>query len=140
MLNAGWPVDSQGEMGASALHWAAFNGNAEMTRAILEHHPSLELKSDEHESTPIGWAIFGSGNSWHSDTGDYVGTVKAHWRRALLFRLTQKNSSCSEAVLKALEAYLQLLGTISRKRVYPERLTGTSEPSVKTATRAPAMS
>jgi Ankyrin repeat len=28
MLEAGWPVDTPGEMGATALHWAGFNGNA----------------------------------------------------------------------------------------------------------------
>src|SRR6202042_1939512 len=28
MLEAGWPVDTRGEMGATALHWAGFNGNA----------------------------------------------------------------------------------------------------------------
>ncbi|HMJ63142.1 MAG TPA: ankyrin repeat domain-containing protein, partial [Bryobacteraceae bacterium] len=35
MLEAGWPVDTPGEMGATALHWAGFNGNAEMAREIL---------------------------------------------------------------------------------------------------------
>jgi hypothetical protein len=41
MLEAGWPVDTRGEMGAAALHWAAFNGNAEMTREILPSIPRL---------------------------------------------------------------------------------------------------
>ena len=77
MLSAGWPVDTRGEMGASALHWAAFNGNAEMTREILRFRPTLELKSRDYESTALGWAVFGSGNSWHRETGDYVGTVQA---------------------------------------------------------------
>jgi hypothetical protein len=77
MLAAGWPVDARGEMGATALHWAAFNGNAEMTHEILKYHPSLELKSLEQESTAFGWAVYGSGNSWRSETGDYAGTVQA---------------------------------------------------------------
>ena len=77
MLEAGWPVDTPGEMGATALHWAGFNGNAEMTREILRFHPALELKSREYEGTALGWAVFGSGNGWHRDTGDYVGTVQA---------------------------------------------------------------
>ena len=51
MLEAGWPVDTPGEMGATALHWAGFNGNAEMTREILRFHPALELKSREYEGT-----------------------------------------------------------------------------------------
>jgi ankyrin repeat protein len=77
MLKAGWPVDAPGEMGATALHWAGFNGNAAMTREILRFHPGLELQSQEYRGTALGWALFGSGNSWHRDTGDYVGTVKA---------------------------------------------------------------
>src|ERR1035438_2486885 len=77
MLEAGWPVDTPGEMGATALHWAGFNGNAEMIREILRFHPALELKSREHEGTPLGWALYGSGNGWHRDTGDFVGTIRA---------------------------------------------------------------
>lgn len=77
MLQAGWPVDTRGEMGATALHWAGFNGNAEMAREILRFHPALELKSREYAGTALAWAVFGSGNSWHSDTGDFVATVQA---------------------------------------------------------------
>ncbi len=84
MLAAGWPIDARGEMGATALHWAAFNGNAEMTREILKFHPALELKSLEQESTAFDWAVFGSGNSWHSETGDYAGTVQWHFCKPAL--------------------------------------------------------
>jgi hypothetical protein len=41
-------------MGATALHWAGFNGNAEKTREILRFHPALELKSREYEGTALG--------------------------------------------------------------------------------------
>jgi hypothetical protein len=64
-------------MGATALHWAAFNGNAAMAREILRFHPALELKSKEYAGTALAWATFGSGNGWNRDSGDYVGTVKA---------------------------------------------------------------
>src|ERR1700678_1466333 len=77
LLHAGWPVDTSGEMGATALHWAGFNGNAEMTREILRFHPALELKSREYPGNALSWALFGSGNGWHRDTGDFVGTVRA---------------------------------------------------------------
>jgi ankyrin repeat protein len=77
MLEAGWPVNTPGDMGATALHWAGFNGNAEMAREILRFHPQLELKSREYPGSALAWAIFGSGNSWRRDTGDFVGTVRA---------------------------------------------------------------
>jgi hypothetical protein len=77
MLEAGWPVNTPGEMGATALHWAGFNGNAEMTREILRFHPALELKSREYAGTALSWAVYGSGNGWRRDTGDFVGTIRA---------------------------------------------------------------
>ena len=77
MLEAGWPVNTLGNMGATALHWAGFNGNAEMARAILRFQPDLELKSQEYEGTALSWALYGSGNGWHRETGDFVGTVRA---------------------------------------------------------------
>ena len=77
MLEAGWPVNTTGEMGATALHWASFNGNAEMARVILRFHPDLELKSQEYAGTALSWALYASGNGWHRDTGDFVGTVRS---------------------------------------------------------------
>lgn len=77
MLEAGWPVDTPGEMGATALHWAGFNGNAEMIRQILRFRPVLELKSKEYSGTALSWTLYGSGNGWRRDTGDFVSTVHA---------------------------------------------------------------
>ena len=77
MLEAGWPVNTPGEAGATALHWAGFHGNAEMIRGILRFHPQLEQKSRDYEGTALSWAIYGSCNGWHRDTGDFVGTVRA---------------------------------------------------------------
>ena len=76
MLSAGWPVDTTGDMGATSLHWAGFNGNAEMARVILQFHPTLELLSKDYTSTALAWAIFGSGNSARRDTADYLGVVR----------------------------------------------------------------
>ena len=77
MLEAGWPVNTLGNMGATALHWAGFNGNVEMACAILRFQPDLDLKSQEYEGTALSWALYGSGNGWHRETGDFVGTVRA---------------------------------------------------------------
>lgn len=77
MLEAGWPVDAPGEFGATALHWAGFNGNLEMAREILRFHPQLELKAKEYPGTALSWAVYASGNAWRSETGDFVGTIRA---------------------------------------------------------------
>jgi ankyrin repeat protein len=102
MLEAGWPVDTPGEMGAAALHWAGFNGNAEMTREILRFHPALELKSREHDGTPLGWAIYGSGNGWHRDTGDFIGSVRAMLDAGALAPPNAEGLEPSDAVLELL--------------------------------------
>jgi ankyrin repeat protein len=102
MLEAGWPVDARGDMGASALHWAGFNGNAEIAREILRFHPALDLKSREYPGTALGWAIFGSGNSWRRDTGDYVGTVKALLEAGSEIPPCPEDLEPSEAVLEML--------------------------------------
>jgi ankyrin repeat protein len=75
MLAAGLPVDAVSQHGATPLHWAAFHGNAEMTRRILELNPPLEIADADFHSTPLGWAIHGSQHGWHCRTGDYPATV-----------------------------------------------------------------
>lgn len=102
MLDAGWPVDTPGEMGASALHWAGFHGNAEMTRVILRFHPTLELKSREYEGTALGWAVYGSGNGWHRETGDYVSTVRALLDAGAILPPHAEELEPSDAVLEVL--------------------------------------
>lgn len=102
MLEAGWPVDAPGEMGATALHWAGFNGNAEMTREILRFQPTLELKSREYAGTPLSWAIYASGNGWHRDTGDFVGTVQALREAGSVVPPHAEDLEPSEAVLEVL--------------------------------------
>jgi hypothetical protein len=102
MLEAGWPVDTPGEMGATALHWAGFHGNAEMAREILRFHPALELKSREYAGTALGWALYGSGNGWHRDTGDYVGTVQALLEAGSILSPDAEAFEPSDAVLEVL--------------------------------------
>ena len=76
MLAAGLPVDALGQHRATPLHWAAFQGNAEMAQEILRYQPPLELKDADFHSTPLGWAIYGSENGWHFDKSDYAKTVE----------------------------------------------------------------
>jgi ankyrin repeat protein len=102
MLKAGWPVDTPGDAGATALHWAGFHGNAEMAREILMYHPALELKSREYQGTALSWAIYGSGNGWHRDTGDYAGTVRALLEAGAIVPPHAEDLDPSDAVLEVL--------------------------------------
>ena len=77
MLAAGLPVDTYSQHHATPLHWAAWHGNAEMVHLILLRHPPLEDAGNEFNATPLGWAIHGSENGWHRQTGDYAATVEA---------------------------------------------------------------
>jgi ankyrin repeat protein len=102
MLGAGWPVDTPGEMGATALHWAGFNGNAEMTREILRFHPMLELKSRENSGTAFSWALYGSGNGWRRDTGDFVSTIRELLKAGAVVPPDPEVLEPSDAVLEVL--------------------------------------
>ena len=77
MLKAGLPVKAVSQHHATALHWAAWHGNAEMVQLILGHQPELENIANDFHGTPLGWAIHGSENGWHNETGDYASTVEA---------------------------------------------------------------
>jgi len=102
MLEAGWPVDTPGEAGATALHWAGFHGNAGMARTILRFHPTLELKSREYAGTALSWAVYGSGNGWHRATGDYVGAIRALLEAGATLPPHAEELEPSEAVLEML--------------------------------------
>ena len=88
--------------GATALHWAGFNGNAEMTREILRCHPALELKSQEYPGTALAWAVHGSRNGWHRDTGDFVGTIRALLDAGATLPLHAEELEPSDAMLEVL--------------------------------------
>jgi hypothetical protein len=76
MLAAGLPVDSRGQHSATPLHWAAWHGNAPMVELILRYNPALEDARNDFNGTPLRWAIHGSENGWHRETGDYARTVE----------------------------------------------------------------
>lgn len=76
LLRLGLAVATGGPDGATALHWAAFHGNAVMTRELLARHAPLEVIESEHHATPLGWATYGSEHGWHRRTGDFPATVE----------------------------------------------------------------
>ena len=77
LLSSGWPVDPVGKHGGTALHFAAWHGNADLARAILTRLPPLEARDRDFNMTPLGWAFHGSLHGSNRDRGDYAGTVEA---------------------------------------------------------------
>jgi len=102
MLEASWPVDTPGEMGATALHWADFNGNPEMISDILRFRPALELKSAEYSGSALAWAVYASGNGWRRDTGDFVTTVRLLLQAGAIVPPHVEDLEPSDAVLELL--------------------------------------
>jgi ankyrin repeat protein len=77
LLECGLPIDGTSQHQATALHWAGFHGNAEMTKMLLRYRPALDVTDADHHGTPLGWAIHGSEHGWDREAGDYAGTVEA---------------------------------------------------------------
>jgi Ankyrin repeats (3 copies)/Ankyrin repeat len=107
LLEAGLLVDSYSQ-NATPLHWAAFHGNAEMTRVILRYNPPLELADPGYQSTPLGWAIYGSVNGWHRETGDYPATVEALLKAGA--KIPEKFGG-TEAVNEVIRRFPRVVGT-----------------------------
>lgn len=76
MLESGLSVAVGGQHHGTALHWAAFHGNAEMIREVLRFSPDLEATNNDFNATPIGWAIHGSEHGWYARSGDYPQAIE----------------------------------------------------------------
>jgi ankyrin repeat protein len=76
LLRAGLPINSRGQHNATPLHWSAWHGNVDAVRLLLEHDPDLEDADNEFSSSPLGWAIHGSENGWHRESGNYAATIE----------------------------------------------------------------
>ena len=64
MLARGFPVTARFQHGAMPLHWAAFHGNPEMLRGVLERDPPLKACDLEFNGTAMGWLIQGALGDW----------------------------------------------------------------------------
>ena len=75
-LAAGFPVDTPGDEGATALHHAAIRGEAETVRELLARGAATGIEDPVHRATPLGWAEFGRDEQIEPG-GDYEATVRA---------------------------------------------------------------
>lgn len=77
MFECGLPVAATSQHRGTALHWAGFHGNREMTDMILRHHPELEVLDADFSGTPVNWTVYGSEHGWNCKSGDYPATLEA---------------------------------------------------------------
>jgi hypothetical protein len=79
MLDLGFPLETRrGDDGATALHAAAFSGALDTVRLLLQRGADLEARDTNWASTPIEWAVVGSGERPTTATEpDWDGVVRA---------------------------------------------------------------
>jgi ankyrin repeat protein len=75
-ISAGFPVTVANERGATALHEAAIRGYSDIVKALLAAGADPTVRDPEHDSTPMGWAMFGA-DFVADPEGDYEATVRA---------------------------------------------------------------
>jgi ankyrin repeat protein len=61
MLDLGFPIESRGSDGGTALHAAAYGGHAGTVRLLLERGADREACDTTWAGTPLEWAAVGSG-------------------------------------------------------------------------------
>lgn len=77
LLSYGWPCDVALDNNQTPLHYAAWHGNLDMVRALLNRNVPVNIFESEHGGSPLAWALHGSLHSWARDKGDYVSVTKA---------------------------------------------------------------
>jgi len=72
MLSIGWPIQTRGDLGETALHWAAWHGNVDMTKALLRHGAAVDVRSAVYDATPAQWAAHRAAHGPHPSIGDFA--------------------------------------------------------------------
>jgi ankyrin repeat protein len=77
MLDLGFLVDARGDHGGTALHSAASAGSTSAVRFLLDQGADLEARDTSWDSTPLIWAMVGSGERiGRAPDADWVATVQ----------------------------------------------------------------
>jgi ankyrin repeat protein len=64
--------------GATALHYAAFNGTSDIARALIQHGADINARDGRFGATPAGWAI-----EYLRELGGFLGIELADFAFAL---------------------------------------------------------
>jgi ankyrin repeat protein len=77
MLDLGFPVGARGDDGGTALHAATYSGSAATVRLLLDRGAGIEDRDTTWDSTPLIWAMVGSGERpRRNPEPDWVTTVR----------------------------------------------------------------
>ena len=71
LLAAGVPVDTRGDHGGTALHWACWKGYADLVKMLLDAGASLTIEDNAFHAPPGGWFTHGLENCGGGD-GNYA--------------------------------------------------------------------
>jgi ankyrin repeat protein len=75
MLDLGFSALDRNGFGEQPLHSAAYHGNAEMARLLIDAGADVDARDSRFESTPLAFATVGSGES-DGRPGNWVETVR----------------------------------------------------------------
>ncbi|MEO7996947.1 MAG: ankyrin repeat domain-containing protein [Gemmatimonadaceae bacterium] len=75
MTSLGWDLSAEGAWGGTALHHAAWHGNAEMAELLVKLGAPINFRDTTFGSSPIAWAAHGSVNSRPGHDDDYKAVV-----------------------------------------------------------------
>jgi ankyrin repeat protein len=76
MLACGFDAKATDHMGATALHWAAFTGNASAAKILIAHGAPVDARDNTYHAPPLGWADYAE-CSQQNPAGDYAGVARA---------------------------------------------------------------
>ena len=72
LLDAGWELDARGLDGGTALHNACWFAAEDAARLLVERGAPLDLRGDDHDTTPLGWVGHGSAFSGGAEENSAV--------------------------------------------------------------------
>ncbi len=75
MLDLGFSPDARNDSGEQPLHTAAYCGNAEVVRLLLQAGADVDARDARFDSTPLAFATVGSGEQ-AGKPGDWAETVR----------------------------------------------------------------
>ena len=77
MLACGFDVHAVGCMGETALHWAAYTGNAAAARALIAKGARVDTQDSQYHAEPLGWCDHASSSGEGGPNADFAGVARA---------------------------------------------------------------